>query len=159
VPDTAATELTLCWPRAARIAFTVFFLVWCGGLVPFFLSPDAEEAGLLWQLLPAAMLACGIVGFVRMLRIQVQTHGDELMVRNPWRTHRIARSDIAGFSTGRYQRVGHQRVYADLRDGGEVRLVALDPLPLQFRDRAVEPALDRLEAWRTGTGTGTTVGA
>ncbi|HZB49979.1 MAG TPA: hypothetical protein VE547_12880 [Mycobacteriales bacterium] len=58
-------------------------------------------------------------------------------------------------SGGDDARAGQERVYADLRDGRSVRLVVLDPFPWPGRDRAAEPVLDRLEAWRTG---GTTVG-
>ena len=75
-----------------------------------------------------------------------------LLVRNPWRTHRLARGDIAGFSTGRYQRVGHETAYVDLRGGDSVRLVAVEQqFPLPGRARALEPVLDRLETWRTGS--------
>lgn len=58
---------------------------------------------------------------------------------------------LVRFSTGRYQRVGHQTVYADRRNDRAVRLTALEqPFPLPGHERAVEPVLDRLEAWRTG---------
>jgi hypothetical protein len=69
----------------------------------------------------------------------------------PARSHRSPRSGTAGFRTGRCQRVGQQKMYADLQGRGGMRLVAIEqPFPLAGRDRAAEATLERLEASRTG---------
>lgn len=148
--DTDHELFALRQPPALRAFAVAVTVVWAAILVSIALSDDGE-AGPLWRRLPAFMLVYGVVMMIRWQRMVVLARPDELMVRNPWRSRTVPRSAIAGFSTGRYQRVGHRTVRADLRDGGYVRLVALDQaFPLPGRERAVEPALDRLEAWRTG---------
>lgn len=98
------------------------------------------------------MLVVGLALFVRTLGLSVRTRGDELLVHNAVRTHTLARADITRFSIGRFARRGQQQVYAEQRTGRDVQLMALErPLPVPSRDRNLEPALDRLETWRTGS--------
>lgn len=110
MPDTDHELFALRQPPALRVFAVAVFVVWAAILVSITLSDDAGEAGPLWRLLPALMLAYGVVMMIRWQRMVVLARPEELMVRNPWRSRTVPRSAIAGFSTGRYQRVGHQTV-------------------------------------------------
>jgi hypothetical protein len=143
-------EIDFRWSRGARIGYIAFFAAWCAFLVVFFLNSRGD--GVMFSLVPGFMLVFGLSSFVRTLRLSVRTRGDELVVRNTLRTHRLARADIDRFSIGRYARRGQQQAYAELRAGRDVRLMALErPVPMLTRDRDIERSLDRLEAWRTGS--------
>jgi hypothetical protein len=142
-------EVEVRWSRGARVSYTAAFAAWCAFLVFFVLNTRDETVT--FTVVPALMLVFGLTFFVRTLRLSVRTRGDELLVRNTVRTHVLARADIARFSIGRYAQRGQQQAYAERRTGRGVRLMALErPLPILARDRDIEPALDRLEAWRTG---------
>lgn len=141
--------MVLSWSRGQRIAYTAFFAVWSGSLLAIFVSQLGTDTALWWRLFPLAMVVAGTVGYVRVVRMEVRTLAEEMVVRNPLRSHRIARADLTGFHTGPNPWGWRRglRVYAGRRDGRAVALVALDPLP--FEHRAIEPDLDRLEAWRS----------
>jgi hypothetical protein len=129
----------------------VFFLVWLAFFGGIFVFGDDRPTGA-FAVIFTLMLVYALVMAVRVQRMAVTADGDELVVRNQFRSRRIPRADITGFSTGRYQRIGQRTAYADLRDGGSVRLMALElQFPTPGRERAIEPTLDRLEAWRTGS--------
>lgn len=141
---------TLRRPRGWRIASAVLLPVWIGWLGFVLLGAD-ERPPPAFLVIAALMVAYGVAMTIRTVRLAVVATAEELVVRNLWGTHRIPRSDITGFSTGRYQRVGHRTVYADRRSGRAVRLMALEQsFPLPGRERDVEPDLDRLEGWRAG---------
>lgn len=143
-------EIEFRWSRGARIGYTAFFAAWSAFLVVVILT--TRDGIITFTVLPALMLVFGLAVFVRTLGLSVRTRGDELLVHNTVRTHTLARADIARFSIGRYARRGQQQAYAEQRTGRDVRLMALErPLPIPSRDRDLEPALDRLEAWRTGS--------
>lgn len=142
-------SFTLARSRAYRIGLGAVFVIWTAVVISFLVSA-VREGNRAFTVIPALMLIYGAVVVVRTARTRIEAAPDSLVVANPWRSYRIPRHDIAGFSTGRFQRVGHQTAYADLRSGGAVRLVVIEPqFPLPGRERAVEPVLDRLEDWRT----------
>jgi Bacterial PH domain len=137
--------------RGYRIAMGAWIGVWAA-LVVSFLVTAVREGNRVVVVITALMLVYGAVMGARVTRTRIEAEPETLVVRNPWRTHRLARGDIGGFSTGRYQRVGHETAYVDLRGGDSVRLAAVEQqFPLPGRGRALEPVLDRLENWRTGS--------
>ena len=130
---------------------SAWIVVWAAFVISF-LAIAVREGNRGFIVITALMLVYGAVIGVRVAGVRIEAKPETLVVRNPWRTRRLARGDIAGFSTGRYQRVGHETAFADLCGGNSVRLTAIEQqFPLPGRARALEPALDRLEAWRTGT--------
>lgn len=147
--DAAGDSFVLKPGRGYRIAMGAWFAVWAAFVISFLVTA-AREGNRAFVVITALMLAYGAVMGARTARRRIEAEPDALVVRNLWRSRRLARSEIAGFSTGRYQRVGHETAYADLRGGGSVRLTAIEQqFPLPGRARALEPVLDRLESWRT----------
>lgn len=135
--------------RAFRLGLGAFFAVWAAMVISFLVSA-VREGNRTFGAFSVVLLVYGAVMIVRTVRTRIEATPETLVVRNPWRSHRLRRDEITGFSTGRYQRIGHQTAYADLRSGDAVRLVVIEQqFPLPGRERAIEPVLDRLEDWRT----------
>jgi hypothetical protein len=124
------------------IVFTVF---WLGAV-----TVGAVSIG--WTpsvVIPLGMLVFGALLGWRLAGLAVVGRGDELMVRNHWRTARVHRHEIEGF---REEAGGwlspSAKVFALLRDGTILSLdaVSLPSLPGR-RSRRVERALADLRAW------------
>ncbi|MBO0830601.1 MAG: hypothetical protein J2P28_08015 [Actinobacteria bacterium] len=102
-------------PLAVRV-FQVFFpsILCCGVLAYLILAAvDGSPA----VVIPLVMLAIGLTICYRVFRLSVALRPQDLLVRNYFRTRRIARADIAGFCQGA---VGHRpftrMIYVLLRD-------------------------------------------
>ena len=133
-----------------RIAPAVVLPAWIV-LMGFIFFGEAERPPPAFLVIGGLMVVYAVTMTIRYTRLAVVADGEELIVRGLWGTQRIPRSDITGFSTGRYQRIGYRTAYADRRSGRAVRLMALEP-PAggARREQEIQPKLDRLEAWRTG---------
>lgn len=98
-----------------------------------------------WSL--AVLYALLIALSVRSLRLSVQARGDELTVRNLWRTTTLHRSEVTGFRIAPRLRWGQKQAWVD-RSGGR-------PVPLRAVDTRndldeMRYELEALEAWWGG---------
>src|SRR4051794_26485188 len=86
-------------PRVMRVYGVVFGIVWCGLLVANIIGASVARS---WAAVPVGllMLAWGAFFITRMPRLAVIAQGDELVVRNMWRTRRIPRDEIQDFRIG-----------------------------------------------------------
>jgi hypothetical protein len=148
--DAPLTRLEIRPPLALRIYTIGFTVVWIGAVVWAAVSIGWSPA----VLVPAGMLVFGILLGWRLAGLAVLARGDELLVRNQWRTARVPRHEIEGF---REEAGGWTsplaKVYALLRDGTVLSLdaISLPRLPLR-RSRRVDRALTDLRSWLEDAG-------
>lgn len=84
-------------PPLARIWIVGFSIFWCGFLIVSSLPPDRDPVGLV---VTAGMLVFGVGLGYRLLRLGASTEGDVLVIRNNFRTRRLARREIEAFRVG-----------------------------------------------------------
>lgn len=134
-------------PRWFRVCAVAFGTVWCGYLVVLTIVGlvNGIPAALV-ALLPAAL---GGWYVSRFFRIAVAVKGDELVVRNRWRTYRIRRQDIEGFWIGPSSELPWAEVINVRMPGGQaVSLRVTARLRLSDRSRArLEQHLEDLGVW------------
>jgi hypothetical protein len=134
-------------PLALRI-YAVLGACVCGVVAGVFIVSavaDGQPGVLLFLLV---WLAFALTLLYRILRMSIELLPDELIVRNLFRTRRLARREVEGFRVGSYGPMSFSRcVFALLRDGTMLTLdVTLRPaLPGSWRKR--DGSLDRLHDW------------
>jgi hypothetical protein len=132
--------------RSGAIAVLLFF----GVFAALYAVSDTPQVALVF--LPAVPAA------VRLAFLRLSVDGDRLRVRNFWRTHDLARSDIAGFEVhddleSRFSR--RRMVYARLGGGRRCRLSAtkrpyrrrLAFLPVAGKRNHADEICEELDAW------------
>jgi hypothetical protein len=103
-------------PLAARAYVVVFLCIWCGGVLAGLIAAAAHGSPAVMFLL--LMLAFGLTLGYRIVRLSVAIGRQDLLVRNLYRTRRIARADIVGFRQGALgQQPFTRAIYVLLRDG------------------------------------------
>lgn len=95
-----STVIEIRLPKAARLFYVGFSSLWCSfGL---FIAVVLAASGSPLALIPVAMVILGGgIGF-RLVHLRALTQADELLVRNYFRTYRLARERIKDFSIDRY---------------------------------------------------------
>ena len=113
-------------------------------------------AGVYLARLPGSpwLLGSAVVWFVgsavwaaRSGRLAVVARGEQLTIRNHWRTRTLSRAELAGFRTGPRLPGGPTRAWAVLRDGRRVPLPAVET---RGDLDAMERELAALQRWRAG---------
>jgi hypothetical protein len=112
--STAAGPGAIRTPPAFRVFVAVYFAGWTGGVAAFASEYHSQlTLAVLVLLVPFAFAVA-----YRSVRVSVTCYDDHLLVRNLFRMHRVARSDITGFRIGRnVNRRSTLTIYARLRDG------------------------------------------
>lgn len=142
-------------PLLIRLWTVAFGLVWCGFVVVALTRTlGSEEALPATALIPAAMLVLGVTLLTRLLRLGVDVHAEEMVVRNYWRTHRLARSGVEDFRVGDGPSNGPGKVlYALTRDGDMVRPDVLASALSGGRGREkLDRRREQLREWLRGAG-------
>lgn len=139
-------------PRWARAYALLFGLGWLGLLCSFALDGWRErDAGAL-VLVP--MAAFGVFLVSRVFVVRARTRGEELVVRNSWRTRVVRRRDVEDVRTGSPRSgpgaVG-ESVLVLVRDGSVVSLEATLRLGWTAAGRReLADGRERLLAWARG---------
>ena len=103
-------------PLAARAYVVVFVCIWCGSVFVGLIA--AAVHGSPTVVILFLMLTFGLTLGYRIFRLSVVLGPQDLLVRNFYRTRRIARADIEGFRQGGLSQQPFTRViYVLLRDG------------------------------------------
>jgi len=103
-------------PLAARAYVVVFMCVWCGSVSAGLIAAAAHGSPATVILL--LMLTFGLTLGYRIFRLSVALGPQDLLVRNLYRTRRIARADVEGFRQGALgQQPFTRAIYVLLRDG------------------------------------------
>ncbi|MDX6650461.1 MAG: hypothetical protein QOJ97_2412 [Solirubrobacteraceae bacterium] len=131
-------------PPVMRFFALVFTLVWCGGMIAFAVRDGWSPA----LILSLVLLVVGAGLGIPMLGMAAIAVGDELIVRNVYRTRRLRRSQIEGFRIGRSPIMPFGRTIHGLVPGETVALdVGLTLFRLLDGRRALEKQLEDLRSW------------
>ncbi len=121
MPDAAVGPATnrldvIRQPLAARAYVVVFMCIWCGGVFAGLIAAAAHGSPAVVILL--LMLTFGLTLGYRIFLLSVTLGPQDLLVRNFYRTRRIARADVEGFRQGALSQQPFTRgIYVLLRDG------------------------------------------
>ena len=127
-----------------RFLVAVFTLLWCG-LAIWASVQNGVGPGLIVGLIFVAF--GGALG-LRMLGIAAIARGDELLVRNAYRTHRLPRSEVEAFSTGHGPMAAFKRtIYVILANETIGLDVGLTLFSLLDGPGALEERRQELEGW------------
>lgn len=139
--------LELRLPRLMRWYVRGFSLFWCGTVTVFVVVLATKGAGAVF--VPILMLAFGVTLAYRLWRLGVSAHGDELVVRNHFRTRRLRRAEVEGFRMAPAEQLPFTgALYVLLRDDTLMRLdVTIRPTIRRFGKATLETQLAELRRW------------
>lgn len=123
------------------------------GVIPYFVVTDGMNDSLLVFLLFGVICA---VQFGQLAALRVQSDGEVLVVRNPWRTHRVRAKEIQRFVAARERTwfnhwPGMLVIVCELKRGGSIDLWATRTVGFRRYDAASEPlalTIEELLAWK-----------
>lgn len=121
MPDAAVGAATdrpdvIRLPLALRAYVVVFSCIWCGSVFAGLIAAAVHGSPAVVILL--IMLTIGLTLGYRIFRLSVALGPQDLLVRNYYRTRRIARADVEGFRQGALSQQPFTRaIYVLLRDG------------------------------------------
>ncbi len=134
-------------PVTVRVVGSLFGAVWCLAATAGLVGAVLDRSPALFLLI-LGILAVGAPPMVRCHRVSVEARGDELLVRNSYRTYHLRREDIEEFYFGTGVLRAGPAIWVRLRGRRAIRLDATQGLYVTLREYDLrEQRLAGLRAW------------